>query len=252
MACRRSFTLALGLLLSAGISACALPEAARKSSETLKQGWDVDSKGFRVLYTGPGSTLMAAGGLAFNSLRPSGSSTGEPAVKWFRFYEGQMRPAEEIAILCHLDRATHVSSIRRIEDPVAVAARYEAWHYPACIEATPGEYEITVSYYSRKTIEQGLSATTTTAESTTDSTTLWNAEPGAVYVLAAAIGKAATAPGKGPTYKPRRRTKELWDSSFKLEVSHWKATIVQLPETARLELPIEAHREAWRRHERRR
>jgi hypothetical protein len=37
-----------------------------------------------------------------------------------------------------------------------------------------------------------------------------------------------------------------------LEVSHWKATIVQLPETAQLDLPIKAHREIWRRHEGRR
>ncbi|MBW2542489.1 MAG: hypothetical protein JRF15_10395, partial [Deltaproteobacteria bacterium] len=172
-------------------------------------------------------------------------ASGKP----FRFYDGPMRPQEEVAILCHLDRATHVSSIRRIEDPVAVEARYEAWHYPACIEAPPGEYEIKVSYYSRRTVDQGLSATTTTAESTTDSTTQWYAMSGAVYVLAAAIGKAAPAPGKGPTYQPRRRTKELWDTTFKLEVSHWKATIVKLPETAQVALPISAHREAWRRHE---
>jgi hypothetical protein len=66
------------------------------------------------------------------------------------------------------------------------------------------------------------------------------------------IGKPALAPGKGPSYKPRRRTKELWDTSFMLEVSHWKATIVQLPETAQLDLPIKAHREIWRRHEGRR
>jgi hypothetical protein len=252
MSCRRSFTAALATVLAVGLAACALPEAARRSSETLKAGWDIDANGLRVLYTGPGATLKAAGGLAFYSIRPRQSSSAEPAVKWFRFYDGPMRPRDEVAILCHLDRTTHVSSIRHIEDPVAVEARYEPWHYPACIEATPGEYEITVSYYSRETVERGLSATTTTAESTTDSTAQWSAEPGEVYVLAAAIGKAALAPGKGPSYKPRRRTKELWDTSFKLEVSHWKATIVKLPETSEAELPIIAHREAWRRHESRR
>jgi hypothetical protein len=252
MRCQRSFAAALALVLAAGLTACALPEAAKRSSETLKKGWDVDANGLRILYTGPGATVMAAGGLAFYSVRPGQSSSAEPDVKWFRFYDGPMRSQQEVAILCHLDRTTHVSSIRRVEEPVAVEARYEAWHYPACIEATPGEYEIKVSYYSRKTVDRGLSATTTTAESTTDSTTQWTAKPGAVYVLAAAIGKAALAPGKGPSYKPRRRTKELWDTSFKLEVSHWKATIVKLPETAQLDLPIIAHREAWRRHESRR
>jgi hypothetical protein len=237
------------LLLAGWEVACALPEAARRSSETLRQGWDFDANGLRTLYKGPGATLLAAGDLAFYSMRAAQSSSGEPAVKWFHFYDGPMRPQDEVAILCHLDHATHISSIRRIEDPVAVAARDEPWHYPACIEAMPGEYEITVSYYSRETVERGLSATTTTAESTTDSRTHWVAEAGAVYVLAAAIGKAAPAPGEGPSYKTRKRTKELWDTNFKLEVSHWKATIVQLPETARLDAPIKAHREAWRLHE---
>ena len=236
----------------AGLVGCALPKAARLSSASLKKGWDFDANGLRVLYTGPSATVMAAGDLALYSMRSARPSSEEPEVKWFRFYEGSMRPEKEVAILCHLDSATHISSIRRIEDPLAVEARYEPWHYPACIEATPGEYEITVSYYSRKTIEQDLSATTTTSESTTDSTTQWSAKAGAVYILAAVIGTPALAPGTGPGYKPRRRTKELWDMSFKLEVSHWKAAIVQLPETAQLDLPIKAHRETWRRHENRR
>jgi hypothetical protein len=160
-----------------------------------------------------------------------------------------MRPEQEVAILCHLDSATHISSIRRIDDPVAVEARYAPWHYPACVEAMAGDFEITVSYYSRKTVAQGLSATTTTAESTTDSTTQWHAEPGALYVLAAVVGKPTQAPGKGPSYKQRWRTKELWDTEFKLEVSHWKAAIVKLPKTAQLDVPIRVHREAWREHE---
>jgi len=246
---RRPFRWALLAVLVASATACALPEAARRSSQTLREGWDFEANGLRTLYKGPGATLMAVGGLALYSMRPARESTEEPAVKWFHFYDGPMRPQEEIAILCHLDHATYISSIRRIDDPVAVAARDEPWHFPACIEAMPGEYEITVSYYSRETVEHGLSATTTTAESTTDSRTRWDAKAGAVYVLAATIGKPAPAPGRGPSYRPRKRTKELWDSSFKLEVSHWKATIVQLPETARLEAPIRAHREAWRRHE---
>ena len=252
MRCLGSFGLALAVVFAAGVTACALPDAARRSSETLKTGWDLEAQGMRVLYTGPGATVMAAGDLALYSMRPARTSSGEPQVKWFRFYDGPMRPEEEVAILCHLDSATHISSIRRIEDPAAAAARYEPWHYPACIEATPGEYEITVSYYLRKTVERDLLAITTNSESTTDSTTQWNAKSGAVYVLVAVIGKPALAPGKGPGYKPRRRTKELWDTRFKLEVSHWKATIVQLPETTQLDLPIKAHREAWRRHEGRR
>ncbi len=175
----RSFAAALVVALVAGATACALPNAARRSSETLKKGWDFDANGLRVLYRGPSATVMAAGDLALYSMRPVRSSAAEPVVKWFRFYDGPMRPEEEVAILCHLDSATHLSSIRRIEDPLAVEARYEAWHYPACIEATPGEYQVTVSYYLRKTVEQELLATTTTSESTTDSTTQWSASPGA-------------------------------------------------------------------------
>ncbi len=229
--------------------ACTLPGAARRSSDTLKEGWDVDANGLGVLVTGPGATLLAAGGLAFYSVVPTDDPGIEPSIKWFRFYEGPMKSATDVAILCHLDRATHVATIRRLEDLVPRAARYQEWHYPACIEAVAGEYELTVSYYARKTIDAGLSATTTTSESTTNSTTRWVAENGAVYVLGAVVGKPAAAPGSGPTYKLRRRSKELWDTRFKLEVSHWKAAIVKLPPSVQLDLPIQAHREVWRKHE---
>jgi hypothetical protein len=240
----------LAVLLSAALLlACSLPGAARRSSDTLKEGWDVDAKGLGVLVTGPGATLLAAGGLAFYSVVPTEDPAVEPPVKWFRFYDGPMKSAEQVAILCHLDRATHVATIRRLDDPVPTPARYQEWHYPACIEALAGEYELTVSYYSRQTVEAGLSATTTTSESTTDSTTRWIAESGSVYVLGAVVGEPAVAPGSGPTYKLRRRSKELWDTRFKLEVSHWKAAIVKLPPSAQLDLPIQGHREVWRKHE---
>ncbi len=179
--------------------ACSLPEAARRSSQTWKEGWDVDANGLGVLVTGPGATLRAAGGLALYSVVPPDDPDEEPRVKWFRFYDGPMRSAEQVAILCHLDRATHIATIRRLDDPVPRQARYQDWHYPAGIEALAGEYEITVSYYSRKTVEAGLSATTTTSESTTDSTSRWIAESGAVYVLGAVVVEPGVAPGSGPT-----------------------------------------------------
>ena len=248
---RSSLASGLAVLLGAALLlACSLPQAARRSSQTWQEGWDVDANGFGVLVTGPGATLRAAGGLALYSVVPPDDPDEEPRVKWFRFYDGPMRSAEQVAILCHLDRATHIATIRRLDDPVPRQARYQDWHYPACIEALAGEYEITVSYYSRKTVEAGLSATTTTSESTTDSTSRWIAESGAVYVLGAVVGEPAVAPGSGPSYKPRRRSKELWDTRFKLEVSHWKAAIVKLPPSAQLDLPIQAHREIWRKHER--
>jgi len=73
------------VVLAAATTACALPEAARRSSETLKQGWDFEANGLRTLYKGPGATLMAAGDLAFYSMRSPQASSAEPAVKWFHF-----------------------------------------------------------------------------------------------------------------------------------------------------------------------
>lgn len=236
-------------LLAMALAGCAFPQAARRSSDRLKEGWDVESQGLGVLVSGPTATLRAAGELALYSVVPPEPGAEEPRVKWFRFYDGPMRPADQVAILCHLDRATHIATIRRLSDPVAVPARHKPWHYPECIEAPPGEYELAVSYYSRTTVADGLSATTQTSESTTMSTVRWLAEPGAVYVLAAVVGKPAPAPGSGPGYRVRRRTRELWDTHFKLEISHWKAAIVKLPDRAHLDRPIEAHREAWRNHE---
>jgi hypothetical protein len=236
-------------VLAAVLAGCALPDAARRSSDRFKEGWDVDSQGLGVLVTGPTATLWAAGELALYSVVPPEPTSAEPQVKWFRFYEGPMRSAGQVAILCHLDRATHIATIRRRQDPVPVEARHQPWHYPECIEALSGDYELTVSYYSRNTVEDGLSATTRTSESTTLSTTRWRAEPGAVYVLAAVVGKPAPAPGSGPGYRVRRRTRELWETQFKLEISHWKAAIVKLPDRAQLDRPIEAHREAWRHYE---
>jgi hypothetical protein len=236
-------------LLGATALACALPEAARQSSRTLKEGWDTEANGFRVLVTGPTAILRAAGELARYSIRPPEGPESEPPVKWFRFYDIPMQPAERVAILCHLDQATHVATIRKADEALAVEARFEAWHYPACIEVLAGDYEITVSYYSRKTVESGMFAKTTTTESTTASTTQWHAEQGVVYVLAAVMGRPALAPGDGPAYKTRRRTQELWDTEFKLEVSHWKAAIVELPPKAQLDASIKAHRETWRQYE---
>jgi hypothetical protein len=246
---RRSFVAIAAVLLSAASLACALPEAARYSFSQLKEGWDTEANGFRVLMTGPVSTLWAAGDIARYAILPPEGPAVEPPVKWFRFYEGPMEPARRVAILCHLDYATHITTIRKVDGRFPVTARYEAWHYPACIEALEGEYVITVSYYSRKTIESGMFAKTTTAESTTASTARWHAEPGSVYVLAAVIGEAAQAPGGGPAYNTRRRSKDLWNTDFSLEVSHWQAAIVKLTQKAKLDTPIQFHRDAWRRYE---
>jgi hypothetical protein len=248
---RRALALEIAALLSAVLFlACSMPGAPWRSSEAPKQRWEIAPDGRSIVVTGPGATPSATGGLALYSVVPAEDPDQEPSIKWFRFYDGPMRSAEQVAILCHLDRATHIATIRSLEDRFPRPARYQDWHYPACIEALAGEYELTVSYYARKTVEVGLSATTTTSESTTHSTTHWTAESGAVYVLGAVVGEPAVAPGGGPTYKLRRRSKELWDTRFKLEVSHWKAAIVKLPPSAQLDLPIQAHREVWRKHER--
>jgi len=229
---------------------CALPDAARRSSVLLKRGWDIDSNGAKVMLTGPVSTLQAATELVvYSVIRPKGPAH-EPEIKWFHFYEKPMRPAAEIAILCHLDPATHIVTIRDVGQPIAVQARHEQWHYPQCIEVLGGEYELTVGYYSRKTVEKSLKAKTTTTESTKHSTAHWAAEPGSVYLLAAVIGKPVRAPGEAPAYRVRPRSKELWTYEYKLAVSHWKAAIVQLGPHDQLLQNIAANREQWRRHER--
>jgi hypothetical protein len=246
---RCSFAVVIALVLSVAGLGCALPEAVRRSSPQLKEGWDRDAKGLRVLLTGPVATLWAASHIARYAINPPEGPAAEPQVKWFRYYDGPMESVDQVAILCHLDYATHITTIRKADERLSAPARYETWHYPACIEALEGEYEITVSYYSRKTVESGMYAETTTAESTTASTTQWHAESGGVYVLAAVVGKTAPAPGSGPAYKARRRTQELWETDFSLKVSHWQAAIVKLSEKADLDAPIKAHREAWRRYE---
>jgi hypothetical protein len=240
-----------GLIVTGLLAAsCALPDAARRSSERLRRGWDIDSNGAKVMLTGPASTLLAAAELAaYSVIRPEGPAL-EPEVKWFRLYESPMRAPEDIAILCHLDAATHIVTIRDVGQPIAVQARHELWHYPECIEVLGGEYELTVGYYSRNTVEKSLKAKTTTTESTRHSTTHWEAEPGSVYVLAALIGKPVRAPGEAPAYRVRPRTRELWSYEYKLEVSHWKAAIVQLGPEDQLLKRIAVNRDQWRRHER--
>jgi hypothetical protein len=161
-----------------------------------------------------------------------------------------MRSVDEIAILCHIEPATHIVTIRKMDQPIAVEARHELWHYPECIEVLGGEYELTVGYYSRNTVEKDLKAKTTTTESTKHSTTRWEAEPGSVYLLAAVIGKPVRAPGEAPAYRVRPRTKELWSYEYKLEVSHWKAAIVELAPDDQLLQRIAANRDQWQRHER--
>ena len=124
---QKLFALMVVGLFAAG---CALPDAVRRSSELLRRGWDVDSNGAKVMLTGPLSTLHAAAELAAYSVVPPRGPVGEPEVKWFHFYESPMRATDEIAILCHLDPATHIVTIRDVAHPIAVDARHELWHYP--------------------------------------------------------------------------------------------------------------------------
>ena len=107
-------------------TACTLPNAAQRSSKRLQQGWDLDENGAKILWTGPTATLQAAGELALYSLVPPGVASGEPRVKWFRFYDRPMRVVDNVAIVCHLDRSTHIQTIRPIRSPIATEARHES------------------------------------------------------------------------------------------------------------------------------
>jgi hypothetical protein len=244
--------IATGAALAAAaqlVLGCTLPQAARRSSERLKRGWSVDAHGAHILWTGPASTLVAAGELAVYSVVSPDGPELEPQVKWFRHYDAPMRSVEDVAILCHLDRSTHIATIRPVRDPIPAEARHEAWHFPECIETLEGQYELTVGYYSRKTVNENLQARTTTTESTKLSTTHWDARAGQIYLLAAVVGKPVRAPGDAPQYRVRPRTRELWNYDYKLEVSHWKAAIVELGSRDALQGAIVAHRDSWRRHE---
>jgi len=143
---------ALILTFVAPLTSCYTSSASRQSARIVRKGFDFDERGPWILVSGPGSLLVAGGNFLVASVVPIGSGVDprEPEVKWFHAYPGEMLPGEEVAVLCHRGSATWVTGIRPASGGAWQNARHERWHFPACIEALPGSYEIEVHYFARE------------------------------------------------------------------------------------------------------
>jgi hypothetical protein len=239
----------LSALAAAGLAlaACALPEAARRSERMLDDGFDREAHGGWVVLTAPASVLLAGGNLLVGSVVPLGPPL-EPDQKWFRSYTGGMLPREQVAVVCHRARATNVERLRRPGGPW-VAARYEPWHFPRCLEVLPGRYELEVSYFHRASTDDDEELVTLQAESTEPSQVEWEAEAGVLYEIWAVVGPRAPATGPAPRrHVPRSRS--LGTSWWDLESSAWQARIGRLPSWEAADPEVVAARNAWQEYER--
>ncbi len=250
--------LALVLLLALS-AACYAPSAARRSSRMIQDAWDTEARGSSVVWVGPAKTVWAVVDFAVHALVPIHYDgyflvdRREPREKWFRAYDGPMRPIAEVAILCNADRATSVYQIRGRDEDGSRPARHERWHFPQCIEALEGRYELVVNYYSRTTHASPQETATRTAESTSPSVAEWVAEPGGIYVLRPVLGRPRAAPGDVPNFfHAAPRSQSLGTTTYQLQVSTWSVRIDRVPSWEYIEAPVLEHRERWRRFEQRR
>ncbi len=239
--------LALASLLL--LVACQLPNALGRSKRMIRDGFDADEHGRWVVLTAPASLLLAGGNALVGSVVRLGPPP-EPGSKWFRSYAGPMLARTEVAVVCHRARATSVDRIRR-PDGDWVAARYEPWHYPRCLEVLPGVYELEVQYFRRDTDEASERLVTLQAESTEPSIVEWRAEVGVLYEIWATLGSRG--PAAGPA--PRRhipRTRSLGTSWWELETSPWNARIGRVASWDAADPGIVEGRRVWEEYERER
>jgi len=242
----RACALAIASLLF--LAGCQLPSALRRSGGMLRDGFDADERGGWVVLTAPASLLLAGGNLLVGSFVSLGPPP-EPEAKWFRSYSGPMLQREQVAVVCHRERATSIDRIRR-PGGEWVGARHAPWHFPLCLEVLPGRYELEVHYFRRDTDDASERFVTLQAESTEPSLVEWRAEAGGIYEVFAALGPRAPAAGAAPRrHIPRSRS--IGTSWWELETSPWSARIARLAswETAP---EIEAARSAWQDYERER
>ncbi len=231
----------LALALTVGLSGCYVSSAAQRSRRIVANGFDVESRGGWVVFTAPGSLLVAGGTLLVG---PFFLGPSEPRVKWFRLYPGRMLPEEQVAILCHEERATWIHAMRPVGGDVWTSARHEKWHFPRCIEVLPGSYELEVHYFLRDSDEDPDRAVTRQAESTQPSAARWDAAAGGLYRLTAQIGAAG--PASGPV--PRRhipRSRSLGTTWWDLQESEWTVQIERLPSWDAWDEPVREHRLGW-------
>jgi hypothetical protein len=237
--------LALASLLV--LAACQLPNALGRSKRMIRSGFDADEHGRWVVFTGPASVLLAGGNALVGSFVRLGPPP-EPGSKWFRSYGGPMLPRTEVAVVCHRSRATSVDRIRR-SGGTWVAARYEPWHYPRCLEVLPGLYELEVQYFRRDTDEGGERLVTLQAESTEPSVVEWRAEGGVLYEIWPTLGDREPAAGPAPRrHIPRSRS--LGTSWWELETSPWSARIAPVESWEAADPGIVEARRIWEAYER--
>jgi hypothetical protein len=243
------------LLLVACLAGCYAPSAGRRSARILERGWDPDERGVLMILTGPISLVHASADFAVHALVPLDYDgyflvdRREPSAQWFRRYGGPMLPLSEVAVLCHVERATFVAAIRDAAGPDWRQARDEGWQFPICIEVLPGQYELAVSYLLRRTDDARDAKSTVHIESTEPSTVYWNAESGGAYVLRAVPGEPKPAPGPVPRSRISK-SQSLGTSWLTLEVSDWFAEIERVDSWETLGEPVLEHRAAWERYER--
>ncbi len=231
----------LAVALSIGLSGCYVSSAAQRSRRMVSDGFDVESRGAWVAFTGPGSLLVAGGILLVGPflLGPS-----EPRVKWFRSYPGTMLPEEQVAILCHDERATWIHAMRRTGADSWTSARHEKWHFPRCIEVLPGSYELEVHYFRRESEDDLERAVTRQAESIQPSSARWEAAAGGLYRLTSRIGAPVASPGPVPRrHIPRSRS--LGTTWWDLQESEWTVEIERLRSWDAWDEPVREHRQAW-------
>ncbi len=245
----RSPARALAIASCLLLAGCQLPHALRRSERMLRDGFDADERGGWVVLTAPASLLLAGGNALVGGFVPFGPPP-EPESKWFRSYAGAMLPRDQVAVVCHRERATSVERIRRPEGEW-VAGRHAPWHFPLCLEVLPGRYELEVHYFRRDTNDASARFVTLQAESTEPSVVEWRAEAGGIYEVFAALGPRA--PAAGPA--PRRHipsSRSLGTSWWELETSAWSARIARLASWEAAAPEVQAARSAWEAYERER
>jgi hypothetical protein len=229
------------------LGGCYTASAMRQSERIVRAGFDFDEHGPWVLIFGPGAVVLAAGNLALGSLVPlhgEAVDPREPEAKWFHAYEGEMRPPQEVAILCHRERATWVTGIRTLGSDAWTSARNEKWHFPVCIEALPGRYELEVHYFARETDDDREQSVSRQAESTSPTFEMWEAEAGRVYLLSAQLGEPEPTENTPPQrHIPRSRA--LGTSWWELEESDWQVQIESVAAWEELSGPVVEQRRAW-------
>jgi hypothetical protein len=243
---RTSLAAALLFALAVPTVGCYTKRATRMAKKTIERGFDFDTLGPWLLITAPGSLIVAGGQVVVGSVIPLGAGVDprEPEVKWFHAYPGEMRPGEEVGILCHGERATWVTGIRPASGGEWRSARHEKWHFPVCVEALPGRYEIEVNYFDRAHDDDREESVSRQAESTEPTYAIWEAHAGRVDRLEVRIGKPEPAHGQPPQrHIPRSRA--LGTTWWDLQESEWYVRVVPGDSWEVQEEGLVEQRSAW-------